>query len=508
MEPKNPPQPPKLNWFTITKKYWIEQVVFYYLTTISFLGSWFISQNALKFAWDLINKGSYSKNIAYKLEFFGKTLYEFGEGREFMKPFLITMAILTILYCLIVVIHVYYAYHLANKIIRVVKKRTLTKFFQLRQNYPQKEALNIITNDTRTFSDYVLYVPNQLYYMALEIIFAFVGLFLSLKKKGTTQTKGSVLWLGIIYLLMVIILTLVFNFFLYLKDLLFQKQLTKQTKQENLIINQRDLIIKKNLISSASQEYKNILTKTKSLANQEDFVYTLAFVVPSYSLIKYSKFFFFPFITDKKSFVAFNVLTELFEAGKKMIERLRGYPYYFSAQKRLNNFLQLPERDDIQKNILISEPISTIDLKKVSFGYEKTKPVLKKLDWEFKKGKLNHLMGENGFGKSTIISLIMGLYQPHKGEIVVNNNYKLSEVNLLQWREKIAYAEHENLIENGLSTGQKQLADLDNLLVNSEKKEVFVFDEADNALDENNQKKFRQKIEKISQKKIVILISH
>ena len=36
----------------------------------------------------------------------------------------------------------------------------------------------------------------------------------------------------------------------------------------------------------------------------------------------------------------------------------------------------------------------------------------------------------------------------------------------------------------------------------------FIFDEADNALDENNQKKFRQKIEKISKKKLVILISH
>jgi len=59
-----------------------------------------------------------------------------------------------------------------------------------------------------------------------------------------------------------------------------------------------------------------------------------------------------------------------------------------------------------------------------------------------------------------------------------------------------------------LSTGQKQLVDLDNLLANSEKKEIFIFDEADNALDENNQKKFRQKIEKISKKKLVILISH
>lgn len=179
---------------------------------------------------------------------------------------------------------------------------------------------------------------------------------------------------------MIIILTLAFNFFLYLKDLLFQKQLVKQAKQENLLINQRDLIIKKNLVNNYSAEYKDILNKTKSLADKEDFMNTLAFVVPSYSLIKYSRFFFFPFITDEKSFVAFSVLTELFDASKKMIERLRGYPYYFSAKKRLNNFLALPERDDIQKNVLISESVESIVLKKVSFGYEEKKLVLKKLD--------------------------------------------------------------------------------------------------------------------------------
>jgi len=496
----------KLNWFTITRKYWKEQLFFYILTTISFLGSWFIGQNALKYAWGMINKGSFSKDLPYKLEFFNKTLRNFGEGREHMKPFLITMAVITLLYCVVVVIHVYYAFLLSNRIILDVKKKTLAKFFQLRHNYSEKEVLNIIANDTRTFSNYVLHVPNQLYYMALEIVFAFWGLHYALKNKETAE--GSVLWLGIIYLLVIIILTLAFNFFLYLKDLLFQKQLVKQAKQENLLINQRDLIIKKSLVNNYSAEYKDILNKTKSLADKEDFMNTLAFVVPSYSLIKYSRFFFFPFITDEKSFVAFSVLTELFDASKKMIERLRGYPYYFSAKKRLNNFLALPERDDIQKNVLISESVESIVLKKVSFGYEEKKLVLKKLDWEFRKGKVNHLTGENGFGKSTIISLIMGLYQPQEGKILINQKYKVSEINLTQWRKKIAYAEHHNLVENGLSTGQKQWADLDNLFENSEKKEVFIFDEADNALDENKKKEFLQKIEKISKKKLVILISH
>ena len=49
-----------------------------------------------------------------------------------------------------------------------------------------------------------------------------------------------------------------------------------------------------------------------------------------------------------------------------MIERLKDYPYGLSAQKQINNFLAQPERNDIQKNILISEPISTINLKKIS----------------------------------------------------------------------------------------------------------------------------------------------
>jgi ABC-type multidrug transport system fused ATPase/permease subunit len=313
-----------------------------------------------------------------------------------------------------------------------VKKKNLAKLFQLRHNCSEKEVLNIITNDTRTFSDYVLYVPNQLYYMTLEIIFAFVGLFLALRKKGTTEFKGSVLGLGIIYLLVVVITTLAFNYFLYLRDLTFKKQLTKQVKQENFLINQRDLIIKKGLTDLSTQEYEKALNKTKLSADKEDFMYTLAFVVPSYSFIKYSKFLFFPFINDEKSFVAFNVLTELFEASKKMIERLRGYPYYFSSKKRLNNFLLLPERDDTQKNVLILEPVENITLKKVSFGYNKDKPVLKKIDWEFRKGKVNYLTGENGFGKSTIISLIMGLYQPQEGKILINNKYKTSEINLIK----------------------------------------------------------------------------
>ncbi|MEG7978467.1 MAG: ABC transporter ATP-binding protein [Mollicutes bacterium UO1] len=57
-----------------------------------------------------------------------------------------------------------------------------------------------------------------------------------------------------------------------------------------------------------------------------------------------------------------------------------------------------------------------------------------------------------------------------------------------------------------MSTGQKQLADLGGLFANSRNKEIFIFDEADNALDEKNKEEFRAKIDEISKKKLVILI--
>ncbi|CAG8804034.1 12567_t:CDS:2, partial [Racocetra persica] len=109
-----------------------------------------------------------------------------------------------------------------------------------------------------------------------------------------------------------------------------------------------------------------------------------------------------------------NSLVSLAEDTKKMAERLRFYPFGLSAQKQINDFLAEPERDDIQKNVLVSEPVESITFQK------------------------------------------------------------------------------------------KQLKDLDLLLTTSENKEIFIFDEADNALDEKNKKEFRQKIEKISKKKLDI----
>ena len=123
----------KLNFFTITKKYWKEQIFFYFLTTISFIGSWFISKNSLNFAYDIIKKKEFQKlsDLHYKLAWGKSVIHNFEED---IRSFLIVMALIIIVYCAIVVAHVYYCYWLNNKIICDIKEQLFIKNFHLKNS--------------------------------------------------------------------------------------------------------------------------------------------------------------------------------------------------------------------------------------------------------------------------------------------------------------------------------------------------------------------------------------
>jgi hypothetical protein len=74
------------------------------------------------------------------------------------------MLIIVLIYCAIVVAHVYYGYYLANKITATAKKKTANKLFRLQNPENKEKSLSVLTHNVRTFASLVVYVPNQLYY--------------------------------------------------------------------------------------------------------------------------------------------------------------------------------------------------------------------------------------------------------------------------------------------------------------------------------------------------------
>jgi len=81
----------------------------------------------------------------------------------------------------------------------------------------------------------------------------------------------------------------------------------------------------------------------------------------------------------------------------------------------------------------------SISLKKISFQYGEEHPlILKDLSFDIQRGERIGLIGTTGSGKSTTLDLLMGLLEPSKGEIVVDDVI-IDSINLNAWRRSVAH---------------------------------------------------------------------
>lgn len=81
--------------------------------------------------------------------------------------------------------------------------------------------------------------------------------------------------------------------------------------------------------------------------------------------------------------------------------------------------IDMEERDNKSRDI--EDNVLQIEFKNVSFIYPNTKrKILNNLSFIINTEEMTALVGRNGAGKSTIIKLILGLYEPTEGEILIN----------------------------------------------------------------------------------------
>jgi len=88
-------------------------------------------------------------------------------------------------------------------------------------------------------------------------------------------------------------------------------------------------------------------------------------------------------------------------------------------------------------------------LKKVSF-FRKGRPVLNAIDLEIKKGELIGLIGPNGAGKSTLLKLMMKIWKPGEGSIMLKGK-ALDEWTQKSLARQLAYLPQNLMIESAFS---------------------------------------------------------
>ncbi|MEH6453827.1 MAG: ABC transporter ATP-binding protein [Psychromonas sp.] len=93
-----------------------------------------------------------------------------------------------------------------------------------------------------------------------------------------------------------------------------------------------------------------------------------------------------------------------------------------AAIKRINSLLQVEEehRPVSKVNPFSNNQAASIEIKAVNFSYDNEGQVLHNLSLTIPAGKKVALVGSSGGGKSTLIQLLIGVYQPNSGDILFN----------------------------------------------------------------------------------------
>jgi ABC-type multidrug transport system fused ATPase/permease subunit len=194
-----------------------------------------------------------------------------------------------------------------------------------------------------------------------------------------------------------------------------------------------------------------------------------------------------------------------------------------------------------------------ISFEHVSFAYNEREPLFNGLNLTFEKGKVTAIVGPSGAGKTSIVNLILGLFEPTQGRITVDG-VSLQEFKQESWLGKIGFVSqdlfmyHASIADNirfdrdghsleatnnaakvanahgfisvlpqgydtvvgdrgmTLSGGQQQRLAIARAML--ETPEILIFDEATSSLDTISEQQVQDAIDKVATDRTVIIIAH
>lgn len=196
---------------------------------------------------------------------------------------------------------------------------------------------------------------------------------------------------------------------------------------------------------------------------------------------------------------------------------------------------------------------NTLEFKDVSFSYQHGQSILNGLSFKINQGEMIGLIGPSGAGKTTIVDLMLRLFEPTGGMILIDGQ-DVKNIDLRSWRKSIGYVSQDiflindtiaenikfydsNINEDGiiqaakmanifdfikslkdgfntvigdrgvmLSAGQRQRIIIARVL--TRKPQFLILDEATSALDNESEIQIQKVIENLKGKITVLVIAH
>ncbi len=234
----------------------------------------------------------------------------------------------------------------------------------------------------------------------------------------------------------------------------------------------------------------------------------------------------------------------------QMFDKLEEMQTCLNSLRRINGILNEADDEDIESGLDARKLNGDIEFKNVCMKYTKD-IVLKNLSFLIKRGSKVTIAGKTGVGKTTLISVLMRLYDIQSGQILIDG-YDISKISIKSLRDNISYISQspyifDDTLRNNITLGNENITDeeileiinqigVDNIYKRFTKglderikestlsfgelqvisfirailhrSNIYIFDEPTSNIDLKTEKLIQNLINQISQNSTVIIIAH
>lgn len=115
-----------------------------------------------------------------------------------------------------------------------------------------------------------------------------------------------------------------------------------------------------------------------------------------------------------------NYISQIFGPVESLGMEIQTIQSAIAGVHRINEFLGLEEKEELLRQEKQQDKDEIIaEFQHVTFGYRE-QDILQDFSFQIRKGEQITLAGRTGAGKSTIFKLLLGLYEPKKGSVLIN----------------------------------------------------------------------------------------